>query len=233
MAEAMRGGERPASPELVAEAPPSAGRLTTFESAATSTDTPRVLSDQAREQLGRAMDQQHLHIGRMAKKAGRPNAEDMWQKIIISFEKVLRSHGPVDHLESYLNRCVTNELSKLRATIDVLVGDEKLDFLRAKSLSDPQLEGILTYNRDLIEAVEGIRASGVLSKREADVYVLAQVLGEENAVVAVWLDPPTTEAAVATLKWKAMRKVKKARRDGKFEHLGFHPPRESDGEGEG
>ncbi|MER7978305.1 hypothetical protein [Streptomyces sp. NPDC095817] len=126
---------------------------------------------------------------------------------------------------------MTNELSKLRATIEVLVGDEKLDYLRTKSLSDPQLDGILTYNHDLIEAVQGIRASGVLTKREADVYVLAQVLGEENTVVAQWLEPPTTARAVATLKWKAMRKVNKAWRAGQFEHLGFHPPRENGGQG--
>ncbi|MFG1663774.1 hypothetical protein [Streptomyces sp. Y7] len=162
----------------------------------------------------------------MAKKAGRARAEDMWQKVLISFERTLQSQGPVEHLESYLNRCVTNELSKLRATIEVLVGEEKLEILRAKSVSDPQLDGILSYNHELIETVQGIRDSGVLSKREADVYVLAQVLGEENAVVAEWLEPPTTSAAVATLKWKAMRKVRKAWREGKFRHLGFPPPRE-------
>lgn len=229
MAEAMPGGDRPASPELTAGPPARAGQLTTPEAAA-STDTPRVLSDKAREQLAQAMYYKGLHLKRMVKKAGRPRAEDMWQTIIISFEKVLRSKGPVDHLESYLNRCVTNELSKLRATIEVLVGTEKLDILRAKSLGDPQLDGVLSYNHELIEAVQGIRDSGVLSKREADVFVLAQVLGEENDVIAEWLDPPTTAAAVATLKWKAMRKVKKARSEGKFRHLGFPPPRE---EGEG
>lgn len=183
MAEAMHGGDRPASPELAAGPPAPAGQLTTTGAIA-SPELPCVLSDQAREQLTQAMAQQGIHIGRMAKKAGRSRAEDMWQKIIIGFESALRSKGPVQHLESYLNRCVTNELSKLRATIEVLVGDEKLDFLRAKSLSDPQLDSILSYNHDLIEAVQGIRASGVLSKREADVYVLAQVLGEENSVVA-------------------------------------------------
>jgi DNA-directed RNA polymerase specialized sigma24 family protein len=224
MAEAMQGGDRPASPELAAGPLAHAVQLTTPKANA-STGSPRVLSEKAREQLAQAMDHKGFHIKRMAKKAGRSRAEDMWQKIIISFENVLRNQGPVEHLESYLNRCVTNELSKLRATIEVVVGDETLDLLRAKSMSDPQLDSILSYNIDLIEAVQGIRASGVLSKREADVYVLAQVLGEENDVVAEWLDPPTTAAAVATLKWKAMRKVKKARREGKFRHLGFPPPR--------
>ncbi|MCZ4608855.1 hypothetical protein O3S80_34880 [Streptomyces sp. Lzd4kr] len=225
MAEAMQGGDRPASPELVAGPPARAGQLTTTEDMA-STDIPGGLSDTARAQLAAALEHSGLHIARMAKKAGRARAEDMWQKVLISFERTLQSQGPVEHLESYLNRCVTNELSKLRATIEVLVGEEKLEILRAKSVSDPQLDGILSYNHELIETVQGIRDSGVLSKREADVYVLAQVLGEENAVVAEWLEPPTTTAAVATLKWKAMRKVRKAWREGKFRHLGFPPPRE-------
>ncbi|WP_221355412.1 hypothetical protein [Streptomyces beigongshangae] len=229
MAEAMRGGERPAPPELVVEASRPADWLTNSDTDV-STVTAPVMSAEAREQLKQAIEQGPLHLGRMTKQVGRMQAEDMWQKIVISFERVLTNKGPVEHLEKYLNRCVTNKLSKLRATIEVLVGDEKLDYLQAKSLSDPQLNGILSYNHDLIEAVQGIRSSGVLSKREADVYVLTQVLGEENSVVAEWLDPPTTARAVATLKWKAMRKVKKAWQDGKFEHLGFHPPRERERE---
>lgn len=229
MSEAMHGGERPASPEQPALASSGVSQLTTSE-AESSTDTLRVLSDEAREQLTRAMEQEGLHVGRMAKKAGRPMAEDMWQNIIISFHNRLLNHGPVDHLESYLNRCVTTQLSKLRDTIEVVVGDEELDVLRAQSQSDPQLDDILQYNRALIEAARGIRDVGILTDREADVYLLAQVLGEDNGVVAKWLDPPSTPARVATLKWKAVRKVNKARREGKLTHLGFDPPQDG-GEG--
>ncbi|MFE2534214.1 hypothetical protein [Streptomyces sp. NPDC059371] len=217
-------GDRPASSEPSTRTSSSEDGASA-SNAQPSADTPRVLSDEAREQLTRAMEQKNMHIGRMSKKVGRPMAEDMWQKILLEFHTRLLNHGPVDRLDSYINRCVTNMLSKLRTTIEVVIGDENLELIARQAADDPQIANVFYYNHELIEAVHGIRKSDILTKREADVYVLGQILGEDNNVIAEWLDPPGTAARVATIKWRAMRKVQRAWREGKFTHLGYEPPR--------
>ncbi|MFE5731453.1 hypothetical protein ACFQ7A_11200 [Streptomyces sp. NPDC056528] len=191
----------------------------------TSADAPREHSDETHEQLARAVEQSGMHIARMAKKAGRPMAEDMWQQILVGLERRLLRRGPVEELDPYLNSCVTKALSRLRTTIEVLVGDETLDALRQRQHGDEQLDSVLLHNTELFEAARGVIESGLLTPQEAQVYVLAQVLGEDNAVVAEWVDPPTTVKAVAQAKYRAVRKVNKAYRQGRFRHLGYEPPR--------
>jgi hypothetical protein len=222
MPEEMRGASS-ASLEPPVRTMSEEGELAAVE-AGTSAETPRRHSDETRQQLARAVAQSERHIARMAQKAGWSMAEDMWQKILTSLERRLVRHGPVEDLDPYLNGCVTNELSKLRAAIEVLVGDETLDVLRQRQHSDHQLGSVLLHNAELVEAARGVIESGVLSKQEAQVYVLAQVLGQDNAVVAEWLDPPTTVGAVAQAKYRAVRKVNKAYRQGRFRHLGYEPP---------
>jgi hypothetical protein len=222
MPEEMRGASS-ASLDPPARTMSEEDELATVE-AETSAETPRGHSDETRQQLARAVEQSGRHIARMAQKAGWSMAEDMWQKILTSLERRLVRHGLVEDLDPYLNSCVTKELSKLRAAIEVLVGDETLDVLRQRQYSNQQLDSMLLHNAELVEAARGVIESGVLTKQEAQVYVLAQVLGENNAVVAEWLDPPTTVRAVAQAKHRAVRKVNKAYRQGKFRHLGYEPP---------
>jgi len=215
-------GEHPASSEPSMQVSSSTADDSASD-ARPSAATPRILSPEAHEQLMRAMEQKEMHVSRMARKAGHANAEDMWQRVIIAYHARLLNHGPVEHLDSYLNRCVTNELSKLRTSIDVLIGDQALDLTQA---DDPHVANVVYYNHDLIEAVRGIRKSGVLNKRELDVWVLGQILGEDNKAVAEWLDPPSTRARVATIKWRALHKLNRAWNAGEFKHLGFEPPRD-------
>lgn len=200
-------------------------RTTTEEREPTAAGAPREHSDETRDQLARAVEQSGRHVARMARKAGRPMAEDMWQKILVGLERRLVRHGPVDDLDPYLNSCVTKALGGLRAAIEVLVGDETLDVLRQRQHDDQQLDSMMLHNTELVEAARGVIESGVLTRQEAQVYVVAQVLGEDNAVVAEWLDPPTTVRAVAQAKYRAVRKVNRAYRQGKFRHLGYEPPR--------
>ncbi|WP_406136967.1 hypothetical protein [Streptomyces sp. NBC_01089] len=200
-------------------------RTTTEEREPIAAGAPRGHSDETRDQLARAVEQSGRHVARMARKAGRPMAEDMWQKILVGLERRLVRHGPVDDLDPYLNSCVTKALGRLRAAIEVLVGDETLDVLRQRQHDDQQLDSMMLHNTELVEAARGVIESGVLTRQEAQVYVVAQVLGEDNAVVAEWLDPPTTVRAVAQAKYRAVRKVNRAYRQGKFRHLGYEPPR--------
>ncbi|MGW6533440.1 hypothetical protein [Streptomyces venezuelae] len=159
----------------------------------------------------------------MAKKVGPELADEMWANVLRGLNSRLANRGPVDDLDKYLNRCVTNQLSKLRTTIEILVGDDALVALRAR---EGQASEAFRLNHELIETVQGIRAQGILTPREMDVFVLGQVLGEDNKVVAEWLDPPATARSVGTLKWRANRKINKAWRAGRLAHLGFDPPKQ-------
>ncbi|MET8683912.1 hypothetical protein ABZV77_06810 [Streptomyces sp. NPDC004732] len=201
MPEEMRGGIQPASSTVVRE-----------------------LSPDARDQLLRATEQAGMHLGRMAKRAGPELADDMWGNVLLGLHSRLVSRGPVEDLDKYLNRCVTNQLCKLRATVEVLVGDETLAVLRARQ-GDHLTGEVVRLNHELIETVRGIRALDLLTPRQMAVFVLGQILGEDNRMIAEWLDPPTTARAVATLKWRANREINKAWRDGRLAHLGFDPPR--------
>ncbi|MEU5777333.1 hypothetical protein ABZ819_29035 [Streptomyces venezuelae] len=200
MPEEMRGGSRSASSTVA-----------------------RKLSPAALDQLVRATEQAGLHRGRMAKKVGPELADEMWANVLRGLNSRLANRGPVDDLDKYLNRCVTNQLSKLRTTIEILVGDDALVALRAR---EGQASEAFRLNHELIETVQGIRAQGILTPREMDVFVLGQVLGEDNKVVAEWLDPPATARSVGTLKWRANRKINKAWRAGRLAHLGFDPPKQ-------
>ncbi|MBO8202683.1 hypothetical protein JW613_31045 [Streptomyces smyrnaeus] len=217
MPEEMRGESSASSDLPVQTSTPAAD-------AEASVDVLPGHSNETREQLAIAFEQSGMHIARMARKAGWQMAEDMWQSILAGLERRLVRHGPVENLDPYLNSCVTKALSKLRTAIEVLVGDEHLDALRQRQYTDPQLDSMLQLNTELVEAARGVIESGVLTKREAHVYVLAQVLGEDNAAVAEWLNPPTTVKAVTQMKYKAVRKVNRAYRQGKFRHLGYEPP---------
>lgn len=217
MPEEMHGGGRSASPN-----PPSAeGQLSTREGRP-SRGTGGELSRRAQEQLVRAMEQKELHRGRMAKKAGRDLADDMWANIMVSLHVRLGNLGPVEHLDPYLNSCVSNQLRKLRATVEILVGDESLALLKG----DPDFGEALELNHELIELVRNIRASGVLKPAEADVFVLSQVVGQDLDTIGQWLDPPTTSRAVARIRRRAVKKVNRAYHEGKFADLGYGPTRE-------
>ncbi|WP_033328668.1 hypothetical protein [Streptomyces yerevanensis] len=224
MPEEMHGASGPASTErpMRMASPSVEDRLNTAVATAAAATMP-VLTPEAHKQLVRAMEQESLHRGRMAKKAGVQLAGTMWSNVVTGLHQRLLNLGPVDNLDAYLNRSVTNQLSKLRTTVEVLVGDETLDVLREQN-GDPNLGQVLELNHELIDIVKGIRVAGILTPREMDVYVLCQILGEDNETVGLWLEPPTNKNSVASLKCKAMKKVKKAWRAGKLEHLGYPPP---------
>ncbi|MFE2693694.1 hypothetical protein [Streptomyces mirabilis] len=225
MTDPMQGGNSPASTEgpTRARPQPEEVQLDTAVAGTISATSPRVLSPEARLQLDRALEQEGLHRGRMAQSAGRHQAEEMWANIAKGVYLRLLNQGPVDNLDAYLNRCVTNQLSTLRTVVEVLVEDTDLELLGERR-GEPQYGQAVDLNHELIDAIKGVRSLGILTSREMEVYIMCQAFQMENEQIAQWLEPPTTKAAVASLRYKALKKVNKAWRAGKMAHLGFDTP---------
>ncbi|MFE2374728.1 hypothetical protein [Streptomyces sp. NPDC059398] len=212
MAQELRGKSRSAP-----SSPPSAGGQSGTREAERAREAQGELSPECHEQVRRAVEQRALHHGRMAKKAGHTLAEDMWSNIMLSLHTRLVNRGPVEHLDSYLNACVTNQVSSLRATIEILVGDENPEL----HVGDPNIGEVLELNHELFELVKGIRALGFLTQEEADVFVLFQVLGEDSKTVAEWLAPGTDPKRATRIRRRAVKKVNRAYKDGILADLGY------------